>query len=142
MSASSPPADEESAAPKDPKVLAALGYELVRASDREGAERAFRDAVAADPSDAASLFSLGELLSQRGETAEAIAAFRAAIAADPSHAHAHIELGMLLARGAEWSFYGVWRVAVGILCWALVIGGVVCYLMYDFSDDDSAPHSD
>ena len=142
MSASSPPADEESAAPKDPKVLAALGHELVRASDREGAERAFRDACAADPSDAASLFSLGELLSQRGETAEAIAAVRAAIAAAPSHAHAHIELGMLLARGAEWSFYGAWRVAVGIRCWALVIGGVVCYLMYDFSDDDTAPHSD
>ena len=134
--------DEEAETAKDPKVLAALGHELVRASDREGAERAFRDACAADPSDAVSLFSLGELLSQRGETDEAIAAFRAAIKADPSHAHAHIELGMLLSQGVDWSFYGVWRVAVGILCWALVIGGVACYLMYDFSDDDTAPHSE
>ena len=76
------------------------------------------------------------------KTDEAIAAFRAAIKADPSHAHAHIELGMLLSQGVDWSFYGVWRVAVGILCWALVIGGVACYLMYDFSDDDTAPHSE
>ena len=85
-----------------------------------------------------SCFALGELLNHRGDTQAAIAAFRATIAADPSHAHAHIELGMLLTQnGGSWDFYSAWRIAVGILCWVLVVSGVAIYLMYDFADDDA-----
>ena len=75
-----------------------LGVLLVEVrKDVDGAEAAFRTAIAADPGHASAHYSLGHLLqAERRDVDEAEAAFRAAIAADPGHIGAHTNLGILL----------------------------------------------
>jgi len=70
--------------------------------DFDGAEAAYRAALAADPGHANAHSNLGFLLQNvRQDFDGAEAAYRAAIAADPRHANAHINLGVLFAEHAE-----------------------------------------
>ena len=65
--------------------------------DLDGAEAAYRAAIAADPGHANAHSNLGFLLHQeRKDFDGAEAAYRAAIAADPGNADAHYILGLLL----------------------------------------------
>ena len=65
--------------------------------DFDGAEAAYRAAIAADPGHAKAHHNLGVLLRmERKDIDGAEAAYRAAIAADPGHANAHINLATLL----------------------------------------------
>ena len=65
--------------------------------DFDGAEAAFRAAIAADPGHATAHANLGVLLENgRGDLDGAEAAYRAAIAADPGFTGAHNNLGLLL----------------------------------------------
>ena len=74
-----------------------LGFLLQRVrNDSDGAEAAYRAAVAADPGCGEAHTNLGNLLHAREDFDGAEAAFRAAIAADPGFAKAHNSLGALL----------------------------------------------
>jgi len=65
--------------------------------DVDGAEAAYRAAIAADPGFAQAHNNLGLLLEHKRQDVDgAEAAFRAAIAADPGYARAHFNLGVLL----------------------------------------------
>ena len=65
--------------------------------DFDGAEAAYRAAIAADPGHANAHANLGVLLQyERKDIDGAEAAYREAIAADPGHASAHSKLGVLL----------------------------------------------
>ena len=82
-----------------------LGFllENVR-QDVDGAEAAYRAAIAADPGYANAHYNLGVLLkNERNDVDGAEAAYRAAIAADPGYALAHSNLGALFATSAEQS---------------------------------------
>ena len=70
--------------------------------DIDGAEAAYRAAIAADPGHALAHCNLGVLLeNERKDIDGAEAAYRAAIAADPGDADAHCTLGTLLVQRAQ-----------------------------------------
>jgi len=70
--------------------------------DFDGAEAAYRTAIAADPGNAHAHTNLGNLLiTVRQDFDGAEAAFRAAIAADPGHAGAHNNLRKLLRQALD-----------------------------------------
>ena len=75
--------------------------------DVDGAEAAYRAAIAADPGHAGAHSNLGALLqNERQDFDGAEAAYRAAIAADPGHANAHTNLAHLLLTLAQKSEAG------------------------------------
>ena len=83
------------------------GYAMaaLQHKDIDGAEAAYREAIAADPGHAKAHTNLGLVLQNvRQDSDGAEAAYRAAIAADPGHTLAHYTLGHLLERKekAEW----------------------------------------
>jgi Tfp pilus assembly protein PilF len=76
-----------------------LGAVLEERGDRgdlDGAEAAYRAAIAADPKYAHAHSHLGLILETRGDLDGAEAAFRAAIEADPQFALAYIGLSVVL----------------------------------------------
>ena len=80
-----------------------LGFLLQHVrKDFDGAEAAYRAAIAADPGHANAHYNLGNLLNnERKDLDGAEAAYRAAIAADPGYADAHYNLGILLEKRAQ-----------------------------------------
>ena len=44
---------------------------------------------------------------------------------------------LLTQAGGSWDFYSIWRFAVIVMCWVLVVFGVAFYLIMDFNDDDT-----
>ena len=74
-----------------------VGCALDERGDLDGAEAAYRAAVAAEPGDPSAHNNLGTMLRLvRGDVDGAEVAYRAAVAADPGYAKAHNNLGLLL----------------------------------------------
>ena len=70
-------------------------------NDIDGAEAAYRAAIAADPGHVNAHLGLGTMLhTVRGDLGGAETAFRAAIAADPGYVITHASLGKVLAKRA------------------------------------------
>ena len=87
----------EAAAQGHPQAHCYLGTLLLKRGDIDGAEAAYRGAIAADPGFASTHFSLAILLQyERKDFDGAEAAYRAAIAADPKCTDAHNNLNLLL----------------------------------------------
>jgi tetratricopeptide (TPR) repeat protein len=96
--------DAERRSPGDVLLKFQRGAVLERRRDFEGAERAFRDALALDPSHAPTLNYLGYMLADRGEKLdEAVSLLGRAVAIDPENGSYLDSLGWAHFRRAEYA---------------------------------------
>jgi len=113
--------------------------------DFDGAEAAYRAAIAADPGDAKAHYNLGILLEDmRQDFDGAEAAYRAAIAADPGDACAHYNLGLLLKDvrkdfdGAEAAYRAAIAVDPGYAQAHNILGNLLQNVRQDFDGAEAA----
>jgi Tetratricopeptide repeat len=83
------------AQPNDPKIQNDLGNALSLAGDPEGAEAAYRNAIAADPASATAHYNLGRLMREQGRGLAARRELKRALGLDPLHAFAWFQLAMV-----------------------------------------------
>lgn len=83
--------------PNDAALHNDLGNLLLLVDDTEGAEAAYRQALAIDPELVSARFNLGLLYQQSHRPGKARREFKQATALDPLHAWAHYQLGVLSA---------------------------------------------
>ncbi len=84
------------ARPNDPGVHNDLGNLLALTGDMEGAEEAYRHALALAPEEADAHYNLALLLRLEGREREALRALKRAVKLDPHDAWGHYQLGVLL----------------------------------------------
>jgi len=89
-------------APRDPRLLATLGFCLIELNRRREAAKIFDLAVKLDPNSADTCFGYGWAAEGVGALATADSAFKRAIALDPQHADAMIGLANLAVRRRDW----------------------------------------
>jgi Flp pilus assembly protein TadD len=95
-------------APEESDCHALVGAALSSAGDADGAEAAYRRALAIDPQNAAAINDLARISLGRGAHADAAGGFRNALATDPSQRAARRNLEVVLQRVARPFSLSVW----------------------------------